>query len=80
MSTYNNSKMGHYKSESIPRSIIKSIVWRLSGFLILGFISFIFTNKWDESLAISSSFNIIRLFLFYFHERFWLKISWGKIK
>jgi uncharacterized membrane protein len=60
------------------RSLVKSFVWRISGFIILGFITYAYTGKWSESLGISSVFNIIRFFLYYLHERFWDKIEWGK--
>ncbi len=67
-------------SETKIRSWIKSLVWRLFGFVILGSISYIFTGSWSESLVISFTFNIIRFVLYYFHERMWVHISWGKIK
>ena len=66
-----------YDMDTKLRSIIKSLVWRISGFIILGFLSYIFTHKWSESLFISGWFNGIRFILYYFHERIWLKIKWG---
>jgi uncharacterized membrane protein len=68
-----------YIGETARRSWAKSLTWRLSGFLILGIVSYAFTHKWTESIGISSVFNLIRFVLYFFHERSWLKISWGKI-
>ncbi|MBI3940466.1 MAG: DUF2061 domain-containing protein [Acidobacteria bacterium] len=64
--------------ETKARSWAKSVVWRLLGFLILGVISYLFTGNWSESIGISSAFNLIRLVLYYYHERLWLKIHWGR--
>ena len=65
------------KNETHIRSWVKSIVWRIAGFVILGVISYIFTGKWSESLLISGWFNGIRFLLYFVHERMWLKIKWG---
>lgn len=65
-------------AETRLRSLIKALIWRISGFIILGLISYIFTKKWGESLTISGIFNVIRFLLYYGHERMWNKISWGK--
>jgi len=66
------------QDETILRSIAKSLCWRISGFIILGIISYIFTGLWAESLIISGWFNGIRFVLYFFHERLWLRIKWGK--
>ena len=65
-------------SETKIRSWIKSLVWRLFGFLILGIITFIFTGDWSESLFISVWFNGLRFVLYFIHERIWLQIKWGQ--
>lgn len=63
--------------ETHVRSWVKSIVWRLVGFVILGIIIYMVTGNWKESLSTSSIFNVIRFVLYYFYERTWLKIQWG---
>ena len=62
-------------NETIFRSIVKSLCWRISGFIILGIISYIFIGKWNESLIISGWFNGIRFVLYIFHERMWNAIK-----
>jgi uncharacterized membrane protein len=65
-------------SETILRSIAKSACWRITGFIILGIISYIFIGSWTESLLISGWFNGIRFVLYICHERMWNKIKWGR--
>ena len=65
------------RHETRTRSFVKALVWRISGFIILGAISFVFTGKWGESLWISGWFNGVRFVLYYFHERVWLRVKWG---
>ena len=65
-------------SETVLRSIIKSLCWRITGFFILGALSYLIVGKWSESLAIASWFTLIRFVLYVFYERAWLLIKWGK--
>ena len=62
------------------RSWAKSITWRVMGIIILGGLSWLFTRGWRETALITITFNAIRLILYYFHERAWEKISWGRRK
>ncbi|MBI2449302.1 DUF2061 domain-containing protein [Candidatus Pacearchaeota archaeon] len=64
--------------ETKYRSLLKSIVWRILS-VINGFIvAFIFLNEFYQSLKISIIANITGFVLYYFHERFWNSIKWGK--
>jgi uncharacterized membrane protein len=62
------------------RSLAKSITWRVAGIIILGGLSWLFTRGWRETALITITFNAIRLILYYFHERAWEKIGWGRRK
>ncbi len=62
------------------RSIVKAVVWRILGVIILGGLSWAFTKSWEDTSVITISFNSIRLVLYYFHERAWDRVSWGRKK
>ncbi len=62
------------------RSWVKSLVWRLIGIIVLGLISFLVTNSLKEMTIITLIFHSFRFVMYYFHERVWEHISWGKIK
>jgi len=62
------------------RAWAKSFVWRIIGIVILGGISLMITKSWKEMSLITLLFHSIRVVLYYFHERVWEKIEWGRIK
>ncbi len=62
------------------RSWVKSVVWRGIGIILLGAISYLITGNWKEMTIITVLFHSIRVILYYFHERLWERISWGKLK
>lgn len=62
------------------RSWMKSIVWRVIGIILLAAISYIITNDWKMMTIITIIFHGIRVILYYYHERFWEHISWGRLK
>ena len=61
--------------ETKSRSAIKSIIWRILGFLILGGVSYFYTRKWIESTTIAFHHHSIFLFIYFAHERLWAKIG-----
>ena len=65
--------------ETHSRAWIKSIVWRILGIFILGSISWIITHSWKEMSLITIVFHSIRVILYYFHERVWERIKWGRV-
>ena len=66
--------------ESHARSWAKSVTWRVIGIVILGGISYAITRSWAQTTVITVIFHSVRLILYYFHERAWERISWGKLK
>jgi uncharacterized membrane protein len=64
--------------ETRQRAWVKSLVWRIIGIVILGIITLLITNNWKAMSLITVLFHGIRIVLYYFHERIWEKISWGR--
>jgi len=62
------------------RSWAKSIVWRVIGILLLGMIAYLITGNLTEMTLITILFHGIRLVLYYYHERAWERVDWGKMK
>lgn len=61
------------------RSLAKSISWRILGFLITFGIMWGVTRDGSFSLGTSALIHIIKTIVYYFHERIWDKIEWGRI-
>ncbi len=57
------------------RSASKSIIWRIVGILILGIITYAYTRHWLQTSIITFFHHGIFLFVFYFHERIWLRMK-----
>jgi len=66
--------------DSKTRSWVKSITWRVMGIVILGTLAWLFTRDWQETTLITITFHAIRLVLYYYHERAWERIGWGRKK
>ena len=60
------------------RSIVKSLSWRTVGTLDTVFISWIITRELKLAFSIGSIELITKMVLYFFHERVWSKIKWGK--
>jgi len=65
-------------SETATRSIVKSISWRLVGTIDTFIISWVITGEVALALSIGSIELITKMVLYFFHERFWNTIKWGK--
>ncbi|PCI03604.1 MAG: hypothetical protein COB81_03695 [Flavobacteriaceae bacterium] len=66
------------KSEKPMRSIVKSISWRIVGTLDTVLISWAVTGDTKMALSIGSVELVTKMVLYFFHERAWNKIKWGK--
>ena len=72
--------------ESKQRSILKAVSWRIiatSTTFILAY--WVFKGSGCEDVLQKSSLVaglelFLKLIIYYFHERFWLRISFGKIR
>jgi len=66
------------KLETLRRSVIKTISYRVI-ILILDFSSiYLFTGKLNIALGFMVVSNIYTTVIYFFHERVWDKIQWGK--
>lgn len=66
--------------ETHKRSMVKSLTWRIVGVVLLGGIAYAVTRDWKEMSIITIIFHSVRMVLYYFHERIWLRINWGMIR
>lgn len=66
--------------ENRKRSWVKSITWRVLGIVILSAITWVFTRSWQITTTVTALFHAINVVLYYFHERFWDGIDWGRKK
>jgi uncharacterized membrane protein len=65
-------------SEAHRRSLAKAVTWRITGSLDTFVISFILTGRLVIAGSIAGTEVITKITLFYFHERIWAGVPWGK--
>jgi len=66
------------KSEKPIRSIAKAVSWRVIGTLDTLLISYLLTGEVALAASIASIDFVTKMILYFFHERFWNSINWGK--
>ena len=64
--------------ENIKRSLIKTISWRVVGTLATVIISYLITGTLALAFSIGGIELISKMVLYFFHERAWNNIKWGK--
>lgn len=73
---------GNYRldqfSEKPIRSIVKSLSWRILGTLDTILITWIITGELLTAFSIGGIELITKMILYFFHERIWNSIKWGK--
>jgi uncharacterized membrane protein len=65
-------------SEKPLRSVLKALSWRVIGTLDTLVVSYLLTGKIGLASSIASIDFLTKLLLYFFHERIWNKINWGK--
>jgi uncharacterized membrane protein len=64
--------------EAHSRSLIKAISWRALGSIDTFIISYFVTGKLVFAASIASVETVTKVVLFYFHERAWALVPWGR--
>jgi uncharacterized membrane protein len=62
------------------RSLAKAVTWRVTGTVDTFLLSILITRQIKYALAISGTELVTKILLYYFHERAWERVSWGKAK
>lgn len=66
--------------ESHSRSVIKSVSYRVFGSLATSAIAWVLTRKASISIAMGLCDTVVKLCLYYIHERAWSRIPYGRAK
>lgn len=75
----NSTEEGSSKTQDSPRrSFIKALSWRAFGTLDTILISWLISGRLDIAFSIGSFELLTKTVLYYFHERMWNGIKWGR--
>ncbi|MFD1160880.1 DUF2061 domain-containing protein [Hwangdonia seohaensis] len=72
------SENGKQSEEKIKRSLAKTISWRIIGTLDTLVLSWLITGEATMAFTIASVEFASKMILYFFHERAWNNIKWGK--
>lgn len=65
-------------NEKPIRSVAKALSWRVIGTLDTLIVSYFLTGKISVAASIASVDFLTKMVLYFFHERLWNSIKWGK--
>lgn len=65
-------------NENNKRSIAKAISWRITGTLDTFIISWLITGELTLAGAIAFTEIVTKVVLYWFHERIWNRVRWGR--
>jgi adenylylsulfate kinase len=68
-----------HEKETNKRSWVKSITFRILATVTTMILVYIFFGRLDIAAVIGGLEIVLKLILYYYHERFWNRVSWGKI-
>ncbi|RPD97739.1 DUF2061 domain-containing protein [Aureibaculum marinum] len=83
LDSFINSRLKQNKETSEPkekvkRSLVKTVSWRVIGTLDTVFISWLITGTLTLAISIGTLEFFSKMVLYFFHERAWNNIKWGK--
>jgi len=65
-------------ADNVKRSLLKTISWRIIGTLDTILISWAITGALSLAFSIGFVELVTKMVLYFFHERAWNKINWGR--
>lgn len=64
--------------EGHKRTLAKSVTWRVFAIIVAFVVAYAFTKKPVESGGIAIVVNLINIVAYYFHERIWNGVNFGR--
>ena len=65
--------------ESRRRSIAKALSWRALAVMITAFVAYLFTDNAAFAMKIGVADSVVKLLVYYLHERAWVRASFGRV-
>jgi len=66
--------------ETNKRSVVKGVTWRVVATTTTMIIVYLFFGRLDLAIATGLIESVLKIGLFWLHERAWFKVRWGKTK
>lgn len=72
------TKQKEHSAERPVRSVVKAFSWRIIGTLDTIMISWLLSGELALAFSIGSIELFTKMILYFFHERAWNQVKWGK--
>ena len=72
-------KRERYVTSTPERSFIKGILWEGLSFILTLLVVYLLYNDIRISIKITIILTLIKIPIYFIHERIWKKIMWGKV-
>ena len=66
--------------ETHLRSIAKAVSWRIGGTAVTFAVTFVVSGEMNLAVKVGLLDTFVKIGAFYFHERIWHRIGFGKMK
>jgi len=66
--------------DSKRRSVTKAVSWKLIGIVVLCLVAYFSTKSAGKATLLALLYHGLMLIIYFFHERVWNMINWGKTK
>lgn len=66
-----------YENSTWERSLVKGMVWEFFSFLITAAAVYAVYGNIGASLKFSLALTLVKVLLFFVHERAWKEVDWG---
>jgi len=66
--------------EHPKRTLAKTVTWRIIALLITTGVVYAYSGDFTKSLTVGVVANLLKMVLYYMHERVWNRVQFGRIK
>ena len=66
--------------EHTKRTLLKTLTWRVIALVTTIAVVYAYSGDAKESLVVGLTANLLKMFLYYFHERIWNRVHFGRMK
>jgi uncharacterized membrane protein len=66
--------------EHPKRSLVKALTWRVIAFAVTVIAIYMYSKDLKQSLVVGISANLVKIVLYYAHERIWNRVEFGRVK
>ena len=76
---HGSMKLTISRMENNTRTLTKAFTWQLMGFVLMTIVNYFYMGSLKQGLGLSLLLTLMGLVTYYFHERLWARIAWGRL-